>query len=41
MIEKCNEILALLPEKVSVHFEKGKHLTLEEALEKLKEKLGK
>jgi hypothetical protein len=38
--EKCDEIIAILPERVIVTFEKGKHLTFEEALEKLKEKLG-
>lgn len=41
VIEKCNEFLEILPKNVSVNFEKGKHLTFEEALEKLKEKLGK
>ena len=40
MNEKCDEIIAILPERVIVTFEKGKHLTFEEALEKLKEKLG-
>ena len=39
--EKCHEILSMLPLKVSASFEKGKHLTFEEAIEKLKERLGK
>ena len=41
VIEKCNEIIAVLPVSVSASFEKGKHLTFEEALDKLKERLGK
>jgi hypothetical protein len=41
VFEKCNEIISALPVSVSASFEKGKHLTFEEALEKLKERLGK
>ena len=37
----CNEITALLPEKILPVFSKGKHIDLKEAFVKLKEKLGK
>jgi hypothetical protein len=36
----CSEITTLLPEKVLPTFERGKHLSFEEAMSKLPEKLG-
>ena len=36
----CSEVTTLLPEKVSPTFERGKHLSFEEAMSKLPEKLG-
>ena len=40
VLEMCNEIIGLLPEKVIPVFSKGKHLDLKDAFVKLKEKLG-
>ena len=40
VLEMCNEITSLLPEKILPVFSKGRHLDLKEALGKLKEKLG-
>jgi hypothetical protein len=37
----CDEIKSVLPQKITPEFTKGKHMKFEEAIDKLKEKLGK
>lgn len=41
VISLCEEIKSVLPPKITPEFAKGKHMKFEEAIEKLKEKLGK
>ncbi len=40
VIGLCDEIRTILPEKIMPVFSKGKHMSFEEAIGKLKEKLG-
>jgi hypothetical protein len=40
VMDMCKEISSLLPKNVLPHFKKGRHMKLNEALEKLQIKLG-